>query len=204
MLLTLENVSFGYDDKRILEHIGFTISEGERIGLIGPNGEGKTTLLKLMSGALAPDEGKVLKKSGLKIGYLEQNGGLESARTVYEEMQTVFFGRTARHGRPAGDRRTDDGGGGRERRIPRPVCPLRAAGQTDRRSGRIPCRRAHPHRSQRHGVRRYVRTKDLRYERRRKDAAETVPAAARTAGHPLPRRATTIWTSPPCSGWTVT
>ena len=90
MLLTLENVSFGYDDKRILEHIGFTISEGERIGLIGPNGEGKTTLLKLMSGALAPDEGKVLKKSGLKIGYLEQNGGLESARTVYEEMQTVF------------------------------------------------------------------------------------------------------------------
>lgn len=90
MLLTLENVSFGYDDKRILEHIGFTVSEGERIGLIGPNGEGKTTLLKLMSGALAPDEGTVLKKSGLKIGYLEQNGGLESARTVYEEMQTVF------------------------------------------------------------------------------------------------------------------
>ena len=90
MLLTLENVSFGYDDKRILEHIDFTVSEGERIGLIGPNGEGKTTLLKLMAGALAPDEGKIVKKSGLKIGYLEQNGGLESARTVYEEMLSVF------------------------------------------------------------------------------------------------------------------
>ena len=90
MLLTLENVSFGYDDKRILEHIDFTVSEGERIGLIGPNGEGKTTLLKLMAGVLSPDEGKIVKKSGLKIGYLEQNGGLESARTVYEEMQSVF------------------------------------------------------------------------------------------------------------------
>ncbi len=90
MLLTLENVSFGYDDKRILENINFTVSEGERIGFIGPNGEGKTTLLKLMAGVLSPDEGKIVKKSGLKIGYLEQNGGLESARTVYEEMQSVF------------------------------------------------------------------------------------------------------------------
>ena len=90
MLLTLENVSFGYDDKRILENINFTVSEGERIGFIGPNGEGKTTLLKLMAGVLSPDEGKIVKKSGLKIGYLEQNGGLESARTVYEEMQSVL------------------------------------------------------------------------------------------------------------------
>ena len=90
MLLTLENVSFGYDDKRILENINFTVSEGERIGFIGPNGEGKTTLLKLMAGVLSPDEGKIVKKSGLKIGYLEQNGGLESARTVYEEMLSVF------------------------------------------------------------------------------------------------------------------
>ena len=90
MLLTLENVSFGYDDKRILEKVNFSVSEGERIGFIGPNGEGKTTLLKLMAGLLSPDEGKIVKKSGLKIGYLEQNGGLESARTVYEEMQSVF------------------------------------------------------------------------------------------------------------------
>ena len=73
MLITLENVRFGYDDKIILENINFTVSEGERIGLIGPNGEGKTTLIKLMTGALLPDEGRVLKKSGLKLGILEQN-----------------------------------------------------------------------------------------------------------------------------------
>lgn len=90
MLITLENVRFGYDDKSILENINFTLSEGERVGFIGANGEGKTTLIKLMAGALYPDEGRILKKSGLKIGWLEQNGGLESDKTVYEEMRSVF------------------------------------------------------------------------------------------------------------------
>ena len=61
MLITLENVRFGYDDKIILENINFTVSEGERIGLIGANGEGKTTLIRLMTGALLPDDGRVLK-----------------------------------------------------------------------------------------------------------------------------------------------
>lgn len=92
MLITTENVRFGYDDKIILDNISFVISEKERVGLIGANGEGKTTLIKLLTGALSPDEGKIYKKSGLKIGVLEQNGGLESDKTVYEEMQSVFAG----------------------------------------------------------------------------------------------------------------
>ena len=70
MLITCENVCFGYDDKRILENVSFTVNEGERIGLIGGNGEGKTTLLKLLTRDLLPDEGKILTKSNLKIGYL--------------------------------------------------------------------------------------------------------------------------------------
>lgn len=90
MLLTLENVAFGYDDKRILENISFTINEGERIGFIGPNGEGKTTLMKLMLGELGADEGGIYRKSGLKCGYLAQTGGYESANTVYEDMRGVF------------------------------------------------------------------------------------------------------------------
>ena len=90
MLISLENVRFGYDDKIILDNISFTVSEKERIGFIGANGEGKTTLIKLMTGALSPDEGKIYKKTGLKIGWLEQNGGLESDKTVYEEMRSVF------------------------------------------------------------------------------------------------------------------
>ena len=90
MLITLENVRFGYEDKILFEKVNAVISEGERIGLIGANGEGKTTLLRLMMGTLSPDDGRILKKSGLKIGYLEQNGGLESDKTVYGEMRSVF------------------------------------------------------------------------------------------------------------------
>ena len=90
MLLTLENVAFGYDDKRILENISFTVNEGERIGFIGQNGEGKTTLIRLMLGQLFQDEGSIYRKSGLKCGYLAQTGGYESENTVYEEMRGVF------------------------------------------------------------------------------------------------------------------
>ena len=90
MLITCENVGFGYDDKRILENVSFTVNEGERIGLIGGNGEGKTTLLKLLTRDLLPDEGRILTKSNLKIGYLEQNGGFDSDKTVFEEMRSVF------------------------------------------------------------------------------------------------------------------
>ena len=90
MLLTLENVAFGYDDKRILENISFTVNEGERIGFIGQNGEGKTTLIRLMLGQLSQDGGSIYRKSGLKCGYLAQTGGYESENTVYEEMRGVF------------------------------------------------------------------------------------------------------------------
>ncbi len=92
MLLDLENVSFGYDEKTILENVTFTINEGERIGFIGPNGEGKTTLIRLMAGELSADGGKIYRKSGLKCGYLAQTGGYESENTVYEEMRGVFAG----------------------------------------------------------------------------------------------------------------
>lgn len=90
MLIQLENVTFGYDDKPILENVSLTLSEGERAGFIGPNGEGKTTLIRLLSGALAPDAGRVMKKSGLRLGLFEQSGGLESERTVLDEMKSVF------------------------------------------------------------------------------------------------------------------
>ena len=90
MLLNAENVTFGYDDKIILDKVSFTVNEGERIGFIGANGEGKTTLLRILTGQLIPDAGAVYKKSGLKWGYLEQNGGFDSDGTVYGEMRAVF------------------------------------------------------------------------------------------------------------------
>ena len=90
MLIQLENVTFGYDGTPILQDVDLTLSEGERAGFIGANGEGKTTLLHLLSGVLTPDAGSIVKKSGLRLGVFEQNGGLESGRTVFAEMQSVF------------------------------------------------------------------------------------------------------------------
>lgn len=90
MLVTLDSVAFGYGGNLIFEKVSFALNEGERVGLIGANGEGKTTLIKLILGELESESGSVLRKNGLKIGYLEQNGGYSSGNTVYAEMRAIF------------------------------------------------------------------------------------------------------------------
>lgn len=90
MIVTVESAAFSYGDNLIFDGVSFAVNEGERIGLIGANGEGKTTLLKLVLGELSPDCGQVVKKNGARIGYLEQNGGYSSGNTVYTEMLEVF------------------------------------------------------------------------------------------------------------------
>ena len=90
MLVSSENLTFGFLGETLLENIDFTLSEGDRVGLIGGNGEGKTTLLRLILGELDPESGKIFRKNGAKIGYLAQNGGYDSEATVYEEMLSIF------------------------------------------------------------------------------------------------------------------
>ncbi len=90
MLFSLDNVTFSYNGFPIVEGVSFAVNENERFGLVGGNGEGKTTLLKLCLGLLTPDSGGVTRKNGIKIGYLEQNGGLESDFTVYRALEEVF------------------------------------------------------------------------------------------------------------------
>jgi len=90
MLVTLKEVSFGYDDNLIFQDVNLVVNEGERVGLIGANGEGKTTLINLILGKLDAVGGEVILKNGVKIGYLEQNGGYESGASVYQEMRSVF------------------------------------------------------------------------------------------------------------------
>ncbi len=90
MLISAENATFGFGGETLLENIRFTLSEGDRIGLIGANGEGKTTLLRLILGELDPDQGEIFRKNGIKIGYLAQNGGYDSENTVFEEMKELF------------------------------------------------------------------------------------------------------------------
>lgn len=90
MLISVDNVTFDYGGNLIFKDVSFSINEGDRIALIGANGEGKTTLIKVILSQLEPSDGEVFKKSGIKIGYLEQNGGFESGNTVYGEMKLVF------------------------------------------------------------------------------------------------------------------
>ncbi len=90
MLISFENVTFGYLGVPTLQDVTFAVHENERIGVLGGNGEGKTTLLRLMLGELIPDEGRIFRKNGLRIGYLPQDGGFESDLSVYGAMKEVF------------------------------------------------------------------------------------------------------------------
>ena len=90
MLVNLDNVSFSYGDRTIFHDVNVTIGDRDRIGLIGVNGVGKSTFLNVLIGELTDYDGTINKKNGINIGYLRQNGALDSTNTVYEEMRGVF------------------------------------------------------------------------------------------------------------------
>ena len=70
--IKLENISVYYDNICALKNINLEIGSNDFLGIIGPNGSGKTTLLKVLLGILSPDEGKILRRANLKIGYVPQ------------------------------------------------------------------------------------------------------------------------------------
>ena len=90
MLLSADNLSFGFNGGSLLENLCFSLNEGDRVGLIGANGEGKTTLIRLILGELEPESGTLFRKNGIRIGYLAQTGGYDSCNTVFEEMREIF------------------------------------------------------------------------------------------------------------------
>ena len=91
MLISADNLNFGFNGGSLLENITFSLNEGERVGLIGGNGEGKTTLIRLLLGELEAESGSLFRKNGIRIGYLAQNGGYDSANTVFDEMREIFI-----------------------------------------------------------------------------------------------------------------
>ena len=90
MLISADNLNFGFNGGSLLENICFSLNEGGRVGLIGGNGEGKTTLIRLILGELEPESGVLFRKNGMRVGYLAQSGGYDSSNTVYEEMKEIF------------------------------------------------------------------------------------------------------------------
>lgn len=88
-LMTLENICKSYSEKTLLENISLGINEGEKIGIIGVNGTGKSTLLKIIAGAETCDSGNIIKANRVRIEYLPQNPDYDEDFTV---LQQVFKG----------------------------------------------------------------------------------------------------------------
>ena len=78
-ILTVERLSHGFGDRAIFQDVSFRMLKGEHIGLVGANGEGKSTFFNIITGAQRPDEGKIEWAKNIKIGYLDQHTVLEKA-----------------------------------------------------------------------------------------------------------------------------
>ncbi|MBQ1793852.1 MAG: ABC-F family ATP-binding cassette domain-containing protein, partial [Peptostreptococcaceae bacterium] len=85
-LLTLENITKSYSEKQLVKDISLGINEGEKIGLIGVNGTGKSTLLKIIAGVEEPDSGTITKANRVRIEYLPQNPYYDENATVLEQV----------------------------------------------------------------------------------------------------------------------
>lgn len=86
-LLNIEHISKVFGEKIIFDDASFGIQEGDKIGIIGINGTGKTTLLKMIAGIETPDQGNIIRQNGLKIAYLPQNPEFPVDATVYSYAQ---------------------------------------------------------------------------------------------------------------------
>ena len=73
MVITFDNVKFKYIEKKLLDGVSFSITDSDKIGVVGFNGMGKTTLLKLIIGEEKPNSGQIIKSGGMIINYLPQN-----------------------------------------------------------------------------------------------------------------------------------
>jgi len=81
-VLGCENVHLEFPTKRVFDSVTLGVDDGDRIGIVGGNGDGKSTLLSLLAGSIAPDLGRVHKRGGTTVGTLEQTDALDPARTV--------------------------------------------------------------------------------------------------------------------------
>lgn len=89
-ILNVEHLSHGFGDRAIFQDVSFRLLKGEHIGLVGANGEGKSTFMNIITGKLMPDEGKVEWSKNVQVGYLDQHTVLEKGMTVREVLASAF------------------------------------------------------------------------------------------------------------------
>lgn len=89
-ILTVENVNHDFGGRKIMEEASFRLLKGEHVGLVGANGEGKSTFLNIITGQLMPDEGKIEWCKRITTGYLDQHTVLEKGQTIREALRTAF------------------------------------------------------------------------------------------------------------------
>ncbi len=90
MVLNVTNLSHGFGDRAIFNNVSFRLLKGEHIGLIGANGEGKSTFMNIVTGKLMPDEGNVEWNKSVRVGYLDQHAVLEQGMTIGSVLKSAF------------------------------------------------------------------------------------------------------------------
>ena len=89
-ILNVEHLSHGFGDRAIFEDVSFRLLKGEHIGLVGANGEGKSTFMNIVTGARQPDDGKVEWARNVRVGYLDQHTALEPGMTIQDVLRSAF------------------------------------------------------------------------------------------------------------------
>ena len=89
-ILSVEHLSHGFGDRAIFEDVSFRLLKGEHIGLVGANGEGKSTFMSIVTGKLQPDDGKVEWSPRVRVGYLDQHAALTPGMTIQDVLRAAF------------------------------------------------------------------------------------------------------------------
>lgn len=89
-ILTVEKLSHSFGGNIIFEDVSFRLLKGEHIGLVGANGEGKSTFMKLITNTLKPEEGKIVWSNKVSVGYLDQHAVLEKGKSIYDVLKMAY------------------------------------------------------------------------------------------------------------------
>ena len=89
-IINVKNLSHSFGERVIFENVSFRLLKGEHVGLVGANGEGKSTFMNIITGALQPDEGKVEWSKKVRVGYLDQHAVLQKGQTIRDVLSSAF------------------------------------------------------------------------------------------------------------------